>query len=982
MKKISYLLISLLALGLVSCKKEPTDDPTGKALKLNEVIAAASDFYSAWEGDRNIPSSFSAGGQTLTSAQFICAEAQALVQIAGGKSDDIALVSYKAASNPDRDSYTSNEIQVGASKAAKKETLVEIAEAFLKNAAEKKAVPNQTNVYDGGSELVAFSTNRLTVTVARAIAGYAENGALPVSVNTEYLPASTSLKAFAEQFVHYLEIYENTIADKLSADGSHCTSNNNAWERVHFVPIPYDTPNDYKNEGKDQYDFAKYGNPWTFEIEGVTYTAAQSWEIAIRGLFDLCTAEGASFPLGMGSERNKAYTLANGKSLLAAPISRASENCIWGAYPWYEKTDDGGVVKLNGEPVTEVDINFLLKCGGWHICRAFYTADPLGKIGNFQIFGAGNLELDGYEGLIAPMREFLIAARFYKYILDNNITSNVYDAIKDVKVSYELYDQSLPLTVSPESLSFEATSNEAKIIKVTATDAWNATPVEGWINVTPASGAAGETEVSVTVAPNSEGSSRSGSIAFTAGDYVKSVPVSQAANVVVSDATIKDFVTEYVKILDIWKTTVGKINQMKGEAAGGDAQFDIENAHYVPESTTITVGGKTYTTADMFETALRSYLFLRGWDGNWTGGKGAAAYTDEHKVSGCTMSGTKVPATHAYTWGSAPYNETSGNGGALTMGAQGTHVNLVKLDILDNFAFRSTNFPVYPAPETIPNMCGYTGNQVPGYYGAFCSKRALITYAMFFKYMLDNQLETAVDIPATTTFTTDLYGETLPSTPTIKDFAKEYVKLLTVWQNTTGDVQIHETVDPYTGVHNIPLDTKITVAGTDLNISQCLETAMRSYMLLCGKDGNSESVKGANKFPAVDAASLSADMPGNHNYGYSYWYMETPGNGGPIRYNNEPNKLTPEILLNYSERNINYGLKSLGGSGNWSNVSGYNSNANFPNHPEFTGCLVSGRVQMAFLNVFKYMLDNGKETFSATDLPVIDCTLWGDGIHD
>ena len=566
MKKISYLLTAMLSLALVanSCKEpEPEPTPAGDGFKLSEVVAAASDFYNTWEEERNIPASFTVAGKSVTPTQFICAEAQALVNIAAGNKDDIVPVSYAAASNPDRDSYTSDEVDVVAAKAKARETLVEIATQFLANAAEKKAVPNQTNIYDGGSDLVAFSTNRLTVTVARALAGYAETNSLPASVNTEYLPATTSLKAFAEQFVHYLEIYENTVADKLSADGSHCTSNNNAWERVHFIPIPYDTPNDYKNEGKDQYDFAKYGNPWQFEIEGTTYTAAQSWEIAIRGLFDLCTSEGASFPLNMGKDRNKAYTLANGKSLLAAPISRPSENCIWGMYPWYESANDGGAVKYNGEAISEVDINFLLKCGGWHICRAFYTEGPLGKIGNYQQFGtdpSAALVLDGYEGLIAPMREFLIAARFYKYILDNNITKNVYDAIKDVKVSFELYDQKLPVSVDKNSLTFEADEVAPQVIKVTATDPWAVTVDGAWLKVTPNKGVAGETEVTVIATPQTEEAQRTATVTITAGDYSKVISVTQNAYVPPVTGTIMDFAKAFSTILDVWENTVGMVD--------------------------------------------------------------------------------------------------------------------------------------------------------------------------------------------------------------------------------------------------------------------------------------------------------------------------------------------------------------------------------------------------------------------------------------
>ena len=37
------------------------------------------------------------------------------------------------------------------------------------------------------------------------------------------------------------------------------------------------------------------------------------------------------------------------------------------------------------------------------------------------------------------MREFLILARFYQYMLNHDIDTNVYDALKDVRVDFALY---------------------------------------------------------------------------------------------------------------------------------------------------------------------------------------------------------------------------------------------------------------------------------------------------------------------------------------------------------------------------------------------------------------------------------------------------------------------------------------------------------------------------------------------------------------
>ena len=91
-------------------------------------------------------------------------------------------------------------------------------------------------------------------------------------------------------------------------------------------------------------------------------------------------------------------------------------------------------------------MNFILKVGAWHVVRSFIAVgsnSPLGMIGNFQQFGTASstLILDGYVGLISPMRELLVLMRIYKYLLDNDIDSNVYSAIKDKKFDFDLYNQ-------------------------------------------------------------------------------------------------------------------------------------------------------------------------------------------------------------------------------------------------------------------------------------------------------------------------------------------------------------------------------------------------------------------------------------------------------------------------------------------------------------------------------------------------------------
>jgi hypothetical protein len=440
------LAIVACMLSLNSCdkEKEPGVGRTGTKIPLTKVVAAVSDFYAAWEEQCAIPDKVTMNGKEYTIAQFIAAEAEVLVAVEGGsKSGDIEIKNYRAAANPDKDSYDQKTIAVKDGPKDGKdvpEDLVTLAAALLKKAAETKQIPNQSTIYRGTTE-IAYSTDRATVTIARALADFAVTGRLPETVNTEYLSVPTPLKAFAQQFVTYLDVWENTVADILSADASACEDNENAWEGVHFIPIPQDTRNDWEKQGS-QYD-PKYQPYHTIKVKGTTYTAAQCWEIAIRGLLNLCTTQGEEFLNTMG--RNTPIPYGNGMSLMTAPVSHPSAACIWGKYPWYENEDEGGPVKYNGQPLEQVGLEFILKCTSWHVTRSFITNNnnqkPHGVIGNFQEFGTSSdmLHLDGYEGLICPMREFLILARFYQYMLNHDIDTNVYDALKDVRVDFALY---------------------------------------------------------------------------------------------------------------------------------------------------------------------------------------------------------------------------------------------------------------------------------------------------------------------------------------------------------------------------------------------------------------------------------------------------------------------------------------------------------------------------------------------------------------
>ena len=240
--------------------------------------------------------------------------------------------------------------------------------------------------------------------------------------------------------------------------------------------------------------------------------------------------------------------------------------------------------------------------------------------------------------------------------------------------------------------------------------------------------------------------------------------------------TIKDFAKEFVKVIDIWNATVGEIKMHSTVDA-------TPNAHYIPDDTTIKVGDKTYNTADMYETASRSYLLLRGYDGldteNYGAGKIAALAGGAQ-----AMSTTEVPATHDYTGGSAPYNElgtydiatgegTSNNGHLIKIVDGKAVHSQVDVTILDNQVMRALN---YSHGKDISNMCTYPRDPITNYAGSFSAKRALLTYAFFFKYMLDHNLDKADGIGADVAIRSELFGdENIPSGPVTIKTADEFI---------------------------------------------------------------------------------------------------------------------------------------------------------------------------------------------------------------
>ena len=970
---MSVVALAMLAIG---CKP---DDPieggeTGGGAKVvgtfkqADVVAAAAALYEAWlEDSNNLPAAMTVGTTELTQPQYIYALAKTIVDIQAGSKADVEVLSYKMADHPERDSYDQLEIAVfnGPKNGEETEDLGNIAKRMLDAMAAKGQVPNQT-VFVRGTTNIAFSTKRAAICFLRALAEYKPSSTMPEKVSTDYLSTSATIKGFATEFVKYLDIWENSICEVFSADGSRNSGNGKPWENVHFVPIPY-TGSAVNAEGSEQWDpkFQPYFEP---EVAGVKYTAAQCWGIALKSLIDLCSKEGSTVWATERTPDTPAHTLGNGKTM-NAPIPQLEEWFIWGQHPWYENENDGGPVKYNEQPVTEVDIAFMMRVMPWHLTRS----SQLEAIGNFQQFGTSKestLVYDGYLGLICPMREFLIAARIFKYILDNDITENVYDAIKDQKFSFDLYGSEKPdIALDVDKMTFEYGGGEQKVNVTTKDAAWTATVEGEGITVSPESGAAGETtEVTVTAAANTLGS-RSATITFTtATGKSKTVSVTQGASP--TSATIREFITEYVKLIDIWMKNVGTVNFVTGIGANNDSN-DIPNAHYVPDDTKIVLGEIEYNLADALELASRSYLLLRGYDGNDT--KTYGRYLPMAKIDPAYTLDNNLPETHSYTWGSYPYAERS-NGGAFKMVTAEGEFELVKIDLLDDYSQRHTNFPGQGG--AISNFCGYTGNYLAGYDGCCCAKRIMLAYAYFFKYMLDNNLSDATGISADQTFEAPLFGEN-EAAPTIKAFAQEYVKFIDIWENTTGTVNyMHPTALvtegwSYDGVaniengHYIPFDTKLTVAGVEYSTSEVFDIAVRSYLLLRGFDATNEEAVGAGSFPKLETAYTMDDnfLPARAITWGSAPCNETgttaeggavSGNGGPLKMGTPPNgenKVKVDLLDNFAERNANF--PPVKNNNQIGNMAGYTNKL-----AGYYGCASGHRMLLTYAYFFKYMLDN------------------------
>ena len=292
-----------------------------------------------------------------------------------------------------------------------------------------------------------------------------------------------------------------------------------------------------------------------------------------------------------------------------------------------------------------------------------------------------------------------------------------------------------------------------KIVKVTVGQALTSTALPVYI-VVPAGTYSDGFKIRVVDENSHVMTRRVGAVTLAAG-HLYPLPVDTFDH----DGTIKAFVKHYVKILDVWESHVGKVDMSTiwdlTTASGG-----IADVHYIPKTTTITVGETVYSIADMWELAIRSYLLLRGYDGNNTSKNGYSGSTPQlPTTTPVSMSSAAIPSTHGFHF-NVPINEKS-NGGYFYMKVAGENVyHQADVAVLDNWALRSVNWAM-THDSGITNYCSYpnAGQGYTNYGGAFSSGRALITYAFFFKYMLDNDLDKADGIDGSTIIRSELFGK-------------------------------------------------------------------------------------------------------------------------------------------------------------------------------------------------------------------------------
>ena len=1043
MKKILWYTMAALAafVTLVSCKDKEIDEPDNVAATLNptELLGAAADAYAQWEEDTTMPSTLQVGSTTLSLPQYQYAICKLLSNLAANDKSDIKVLNYKAAEHPERDSYDKDEIAVsGGPKITEgTEDLVDIANRMMKAMAEKLTVPNQTLITRTGAKALAFSTNRATISILRALAAYKSTGSLSGKVSTDYLSAASSLKGFAEQFVGILDIWQNTVGT-VSADGSHCTDNNSAWQNVHFVPVPH-SGGAYA-DGVDQYD-VKYQPYFTVTIDGKEYTSAQTWGIALRGIVDMVTKEGSA---KWQSSRNPfEHTMGNGASL-KEPLPPVYDYDIWGQYPWYESTNDAQPINKS-----EISTYMIARLATWFLARQAAPKDitgiePLGKIGNYQIFGedAGScLVEEGMDGFVSAMRMWLIAARFYKYLLDNNITDNVYDAVKDVTFDTDLYGVEMPdITAANKSVSLDSDGTEVSF-SFSAKKAWTATPSESWIHVNPTSGSEGSNVTIKVSADANTGALREGKITLKGGNVdALDITVTQSKYIAPSTATLKEFAQEFVKGLEVWAATVGTVESESEHLIEKGTAW--ENVHFIPivpnpnceylshagnqydpqyTPWVLNVAGQQISSSQAWEIAIRGLMNMVTTEGEAflaTMDNRNKAYTLGNNQS-FSEAGMPNPS-EANQWGKHPWYEGA-NSDLVTY--NGAAIETVDVNFMVKVGAWHVVRSFIPAGSNSP--LGMIGNfqqfgtdsgslNLTGYSGLISPMRELIILMRIYKYILDNNIDQNVyDAIKDQKFDFDMYDQGAAAvTYTLKDFAKEFVKGLDVWNATIGNVDAdglrnsQSTQGAWLDVHYIPIgntnnsDFKdygnnqyddgrtpwtINVAGTTYTSSQAWEMAIRGLLNMCTTEGEDflAGMTDRNKaYTLGNGKGFKSDIPApsaGNKWGKNPWYEY----GDLVTYNgNKISSVDVNFILKVGSWHVVRSFVPAGSNsplGAVGNYQQFGTDSGTLILDGYKGLISPMRELLVLMRIYKYLLDNNIEenVYTAIKDQKFDFWLYG-----
>ena len=459
------------------------------------------------------------------------------------------------------------------------------------------------------------------------------------------LPGAVTLKDFARSFATALDAWKANVATDMTVG--------NITFSGHYVP-----------------------DNFTITVGANSYNKSKMYEIAVRGL----------------------QALNNGGTLNDA--LPAVHNYNWAGDAYNEASGNGGEFKN-----LTVTYNLLLN----YASREIPYAETNSRWSNFcnytwedgSINDKGTPSVAGqYTGCLCLSRSLLIMARFYKYLLDNNITSGIPAACASMAIDSALYED-LTLSVSPATLNFDSSASSAKIT-VNANQEWSASASDSWINISTTGGASGKTEVTVSVGANT-GSVRSGKITFSTVDTTIEVKVTQNEY---GTATIKDFAKAFAGLITIWN------NNTTSTVKVGTVTID---GHYVPASTTITVGGKSYDKSQMYDVCIQCMYKL---------------------LDGGSLDDA-IPASRGYKWPADPYKEDCN-----------FCYPTVSINFVQNFASRMVLYAQGTGAGTWPNFCSYGYGEstskgtpsVSGYWGYCSAERGLLIMARWFKYIIDNNI--------------------------------------------------------------------------------------------------------------------------------------------------------------------------------------------------------------------------------------------------